>query len=45
MTQKLLDKIKSLKAKRNAVILAHNYQPAEIQDLADFENALNVSTT
>jgi len=32
----LLDKIEQLKARRNAVILAHNYQPGEIQDLADF---------
>lgn len=36
MDEKLLEKIKRLKAKRKAVILAHNYQPAEIQDLADF---------
>ena len=33
---KLLEKIEKLKAQRNAVILAHNYQPGEIQDLADF---------
>jgi len=36
MSIELLEKIKQLKAKRKAVILAHNYQPAEIQDLADF---------
>jgi quinolinate synthase len=29
------DKIKELARKRNAIILAHNYQPPEIQDLAD----------
>jgi quinolinate synthase len=31
-----VEKIQQLKHQRNAVILAHNYQPAEIQDLADF---------
>jgi len=36
VNQKILNEIQELKAKRNAVILAHNYQPAEIQDLADF---------
>lgn len=36
MNEKLLEKIKRLKTERRAVILAHNYQPAEIQDLADF---------
>jgi quinolinate synthase len=32
----LTDKIEQLKQKHNAVILAHNYQPGEIQDIADF---------
>ena len=36
MDEQLLEKIKQLKDAHNAVILAHNYQPAEIQDLADF---------
>ncbi len=32
----IVEEIKRLQASRNAIILAHNYQPAEIQDLADF---------
>ncbi|MHC4552101.1 MAG: quinolinate synthase NadA [Planctomycetota bacterium] len=36
MSQELIDKIQKLKKQRNAVILAHNYQPGEIQDLADY---------
>lgn len=32
----LEDKIKELKKKRNAIILAHNYQLPEVQDVADF---------
>ena len=36
MDQRLFEKIKRLKNMRKAVILAHNYQPGEIQDLADF---------
>jgi len=36
MNEQLIEQIKKLKAERGAVILAHNYQPGEIQDLADF---------
>jgi len=34
--KKLVIKIKELKKKRNAIILAHNYQLPEVQDIADF---------
>ena len=33
---KLIGEITSLKERRNAIILAHNYQIGEIQDIADF---------
>jgi quinolinate synthase len=36
MDERLANKIQELKDRRKAVILAHNYQPGEIQDLADF---------
>jgi len=36
LNEQLLQKIGKLKEQRKAVILAHNYQPGEIQDLADF---------
>ncbi len=36
LNEQLLRKITELKSRRKAVMLAHNYQPGEIQDLADF---------
>lgn len=36
MSQQIIEKIQSLKKHRNAVILAHNYQPGEVQDVADY---------
>jgi len=35
-TGKLVEKILNLKRERNAVIIAHNYQQGEVQDIADF---------
>ena len=35
MTDSIIEKINNLRKKKNAVILAHNYQPAEVQDIAD----------
>ena len=32
----LIEKIEGLKKQRNAIILAHNYQLGEVQDIADF---------
>jgi len=44
LDKKLVERIKQLKAERKAVILAHNYQPAEIQGIADFcEDSLGLS--
>src|ERR1700758_4273211 len=36
MTQTLQERIRALARERNAVILAHNYERAEVQDVADF---------
>lgn len=42
----LVEKIQSLKHQRRAVILAHNYQLAEVQDIADFTgDSLELSRT
>jgi quinolinate synthase len=32
----LIKEISELKIKRNAIIMAHNYQPGEVQDIADY---------
>ena len=32
----VVERIQELKAQRKAIILAHNYQPPEVQDIADF---------
>jgi quinolinate synthase len=34
--KELIGRIQNLKIKKNAIILAHNYQPGEVQDIADF---------
>jgi quinolinate synthase len=36
MNQQIIDKIKLLKEKSNSIILAHNYQLPEVQDIADY---------
>ena len=36
MQEEIINKIKVLKKRRNAVILVHNYQKQEVQEIADF---------
>ncbi len=36
MPNEIIEKIKSLKKERDAIILAHNYQAGEVQDIADY---------
>lgn len=35
-TTEIIDKIKQLKAEKNAIILAHYYTRPEVQDIADY---------
>ena len=36
MEESIAEKIRNLKKQRNAVILSHNYQLPEVQDIADY---------
>ncbi|MGF3554702.1 MAG: quinolinate synthase NadA, partial [Thermoplasmatota archaeon] len=36
MNNEILEKINKLKKQKNVIILAHNYQLPEIQDIADY---------
>jgi len=46
MSEKLIGRIGQLKKQRNAVILVHNYAPAEVQDVGDYVgDSLGLSRT
>jgi len=45
-TDSIIEKILNLKAEKNAIILAHNYQREEVQDIADYTgDSLELSRT
>lgn len=46
MNERLIEQILTLKSKRRAIILAHNYQRPEVQDIADYTgDSLELSRT
>ena len=43
MGKNITEEIEKLKKERNAIILAHYYQPDEIQEIADYVNSKRFS--